>query len=770
MTISNNQNTFPAVTSNYRTVNKDQLQLAPPLMPLEDEVELSSIVDTFFDRRWMIFKFVLVGTLIGIIVAFSTKPVYESTMLIHVEDDKPNTSKNMLGDISSLFDVKAAAISEMEILNSRLVISRAVDNLGLYIGVQPRYFPLFGKWIAKNNVQLSEPGLFGYGGYVWGNESINVSSFYVPDAVQNKEFLVTVEAGGTFRIQQREANIDLVGKVGSELSAEIKDGKFELLIGHLHAKPGAQFTLKYIPKAQAIEAIQNSMTVAEKGKQSGIIGVTLEGNDAKLVNDTLIEIGQEYVSQNVKRKLEEAEKSLVFLDKQLPNLKQNLEQSESKYYEFRHAHGTIDLVEEAKLSLQQAVIEKAKRLELQQKREELLVGFTPSHPIIVGIDKQIQKMTSEINLSTEKIKKLPFLEEDLLRLNRDMKVNTELYAALLNSAQQLRLMKAGKVSNVRLIDAPMLPAEPARPNRSKIIGISLLVGLCLGVATAFFRKAFHHGIDNPQKIEQMLGARVVYATIPHSKTQAKLCKQIPGQSRALPILANVDPEDIAIESLRCFRTTLLFSMPDFRNNIVLISSPTRDLGKSFVTVNFAAVLAASGKRVLLIDADFREGHLHHYFEVDRRNGLSESIANVSLLKQAIRQNVQPNLDFLSTGNIPPNPSEYLLHPNFSSVLQSVSSEYDIVLIDPPPVLMVSDVLTIASHAGSVFILTRSGVTTESEINETIKRLNHAGITPQGILFNDLKLRTHQFDKYSYGNHQMLQQPESVGLLGSHSKR
>lgn len=770
MTIPNNQNTLPTVTSNYHAANKQLFQLSPPLMPVEDEVELSSIIATFFDRRWMIFKFVLVGALIGLVVAFSTKPVYESTMLIHVEDDKPNTSKNMLGDISSLFDVKAAAISEMEILNSRLVISRAVDNLGLYIGVSPRYFPIVGKWIAKNNPALSEPGLFGYGGYVWGNESINVSSFYVPNNVQNKEFLVTVEADGRFRLKQSEANIDLAGKVGTELQAEMKDGKLELLIGQLRAKPGAQFILRYIPKSQAIEAIQNSMTVAEKGKQSGIIGVTLEGNDPKLVNDTLIEIGQEYVSQNVKRKLEEAEKSLVFLDKQLPNLKKNLEQSESKYYEFRHANGTIDLVEEAKLSLQQAMAEKAKRLELQQKREELLVGFTPSHPIIVGIDKQIQKMSSEIDLSTAKIKKLPFLEEDLLRLNRDMKVNTELYAALLNSAQQLRLMKAGKVSNVRLIDAPMLPADPARPNRSKIVGISLLLGLCLGVATAFFKKAFHHGIDNPQKIEQMLGARVVYATIPHSQAQSNLCKQVSSQTRALPILANIDPEDIAIESLRCFRTTLLFSMPEFRNNIVLISSPTRNLGKSFVTVNLASVLAASGKRVLLVDADFREGNLHHYFETDRRNGLAESIANVSLLKQAIRRNVQPNLDFLSTGNIPPNPSEYLLHPNFSTVLESASAEYDIVLIDPPPVLMVSDVLTIASHAGSVFILTRSDVTTESEINETIKRLNHAGISPQGILFNDLKMRVHQFDKYSYGSHQALQHTESVGLLSSHSKR
>jgi tyrosine-protein kinase Etk/Wzc len=759
MKMQNDQNSLPVVTANYPVASKDLWQLSPPLIPVEEEVELSTIANTFYDNRWMILKWVIAGLFIGLIVAFATKPVYESTMLIHVEDDKPNTSKNMLGDISSLFDVKAAAISEIEILNSRLVISRAVDNLGLYISTSPHYFPLVGSWLAKFNSGLSDPGLFGYGGYVWGSEKMTVATFSVPENVQNKNFIVTALKDKQFRLQQKDANIDIVGKVDTQLESQLTGGKLELLISELNANPGAQFNLKYIPKFLAIEAVHSAMTVVEKGKQSGIISVTLQGTDPKMVNVTLTEIGQEYIDQNVKRKLEEAEKSLGFLDKQLPNLKGNLEQAEAKYYDFRHANGTIDLPEESRLSLQQAAAEKTKRLELQQKREELLIGFTTNHPVIVGIDKQIQMITSEINLRNEQIKKIPFLEEDLLRLNRDMKVNSELYAALLNSAQQLRLMKAGKVSNVRLIDAPMLPSSPVWPNRSKVIGIFLWLGLLVGVAMAFLRKAFQRGIDHPQKIEQMLGARVVYATIPHSKMQEALCKQVTAQSPALPILANVDPEDIAIESLRSFRTTLLFSMPEFKNNIVMISSPVRDHGKSFVTVNLAAVLAASGKRVLLVDADFREGHLHHYFETDRQNGLAESIADVGALKQAIRKNMQANLDFLPTGMLPPNPSEYLLHPNFSAVLQLVSSAYDVVLVDPPPVLVVSDVLTIGSHVGSVFILTRAGVTTELDINETIKRLNHAGISPKGILFNDLKLRNHQLDKYSYGNYRKLRQSD-----------
>lgn len=730
-------------------MNQPIIQPAPAMSQYEDEVDLSTYLNILLDNRWLIAKIALVVIALGCLYAIVTKPIYEATMLIHVEEDKPNTSKNILGDISSLFDVKAAAISEMELLNSRLVISRAVDNLGLYINARPKYFPVIGSMIASKNPNLSNPGLFGEVGYVWGSEHINVSIFYVPDALQNSDFVITAEGNNGFRLNHPEHKIDARGTVGSLLRIDTNKGKIALLIDRLDGKPGAQFFLKYKPKLTAISDVQSSMTVAEKGKQSGIIGVTLEGNDPKLSSDILTEIGQEYIRQNVTRKLEEAEKSLAFLDKQLPDLKQKLEQSEATFYQFRNSHGTVDLPEESKLSLQQSVAAKAKRIELQQKREELLIGFTPNHPLVIGINRQIQEMTNEINAMTEHIKKLPMLEQDLLRLNREIKVNTDLYTALLNTAQQLRLVKAGRVSNVRLIDAPMVASSPSKPNRPKIVGLAVVAGLFLGIAAAFFKKMLHAGIDDPRKIEKMLGARVVYATIPHSKTQEDLSKKAAVSMRGQPILTRIDPGDVAIESLRSFRTALQFSMSHFRNNIVLISGPTPGLGKSFVSINFAAVMASSGKRVLLIDADFRNGHLHRYFGLARKNGLAESITGAMPLKQAIHRNVLENLDFLATGNLPPNPSEFLLHPNFGALLKSVSASYDFVLLDPPPILAVSDTLIIAAHAGSVFILSRAGLTTEAEINEAIKRLNQAGISPKGILFNDMKVRPHHYSEYPY---------------------
>jgi tyrosine-protein kinase Etk/Wzc len=231
----------------------------------------------------------------------------------------------------------------------------------------------------------------------------------------------------------------------------------------------------------------------------------------------------------------------------------------------------------------------------------------------------------------------------------------------------------------------------------------------------------------------------VYASIPHSVHQEKLERKARGAS-VLPILAQVAPEDIAIESLRSFRAALMYAMPSFRNNIVMLAGPGRGMGKSFLSVNFAAVLAASGKRVLLIDADLRNGHLHRYFGISRELGLTQAIGGAQTIDEVIHRGVLDNLDFIPTGALPPNRSEFLQHSNFSNLLNVVGSRYDIVLIDPPPILAVSDALMIGAHAGAVFILARAGVTTAVEITESIKRLNHAGIVPQGVLFNDMALR------------------------------
>ncbi|MGI4717259.1 MAG: polysaccharide biosynthesis tyrosine autokinase [Janthinobacterium lividum] len=710
-----------------------------PAEPLSEEptVDFKGYLNTLYESRWLIGTITGIITVVAVLYALLAKPVYEANLMIHVEEESPTASKNILSEASSLFETKKAAIAEMELLRSRMVVSRAVDNLQLYIEVRPEYFPLVGSWFANQNGEaLSQPGLFGQGGYVWGGEKAEVSVFEVPDSWLKREFIITARPGNRYRFSGGGQSIAFDATVGQRYRVPTPSGLVEIKVDRLHANPGARFRIKRNSRLGTIQAIQSAMVITEQGKQSGVIQVKLQGENAERIHALLSEIGREYMRQNLARKTEEAEKSLAFLNQQLPILKRQLEQSEDRYNQFRNAHGTVDLREEARMSLTQAAAARTRRMELIQKKTELLSRFTEDHPVVAAINRQRKEVEAEIDAIDTRIRKLPVMEQDEARLTRDIKVKTDLYTALSNTAQQLRLISVGRVSNVRLVDAPIAPERPIKPNRPLIVALAVVTGLFLGTLIAVTRKAMRGGIDDPAKVERLLRAKVVYASIPHSVNEDKLMRKVKGEG-VLPLLAQILPEDPAVESLRSFRAALQFSMPHFRNNIVVFAGPTRGVGRSFVTVNFAAVMAASGKRVLLIDADLRNGRLHRYFGVSRDHGLSMAVSGAASVEGFIHRNVIDNLDFIPTGILPPNRSDFLLHLNFSTLLETLSPNYDLVLIDTPPLLQAADALVVGARAGAVFLLARAHVTTDAEITESVKRLNHAGLSPQGVLFNNI---------------------------------
>jgi tyrosine-protein kinase Etk/Wzc len=731
-----------------RAATKDTIY-APPPPPKEDELELSSFLGVLRDNARLILAIACAVTLAAVAYALLARPVYEASMLIHVEELNPAAAKNPLNEMSSMFETKKATTAEMELLRSRAVIGPAVERFKLYIESRPDVFPVVGRLLRQLRPgRLSQPGLFGFGGYVWGAERIDIAQFNVPPAMFNREFVITSLGEQRFSAYEPVSNIVFYGTAGPLLRAETDAGVIELQVARLDGLPGARFFARRQSAMASIRKLQRSLIVSEQGKQSGVIEARLEGGSAELVNATLLEIGQQYMAQNLARKSQDADQSLAFLERQLPKLKAKLESTEGAYNRFRNANGTVDFAEEARLSLQQAAAAKQRRTELQQKKAELLTRFTVRHPMVAAVNGQLQQVEQELGDVAQHIKTLPLLEQDALRLSREMKVDTDLYTALANTAQQLRIVSVGKSSNVRMVDAPMLSDEPVRPRRAMVVAVGLVCGLMLGVAGAFVRKSVQGGLDDPAHIEKLLGSRVVFASIPHSDAQEKLSRR-GAQGGRQPLLALDWPTDGAIEALRSFRASLQFSMPRFGNNVIMIAGPTSGLGKSFVSANFAAVMAASGKRVLLVDADVRNGRLHHLFGAGREHGLCEAITGAMPLGHVIRRDVIDNLDFIPTGCLNARRPDLFMHIDVGMLLDTVRAQYDLVLVDSPPILALADSLVIGSHAGAVFLVARAGVSTEREITESIKRLNQAGVAPVGILFNDVKPRLSGYG-YKYG--------------------
>ncbi|ODV44002.1 tyrosine protein kinase [Cupriavidus sp. UYMMa02A] len=724
-------------------------QTPPPVVvaaPAEDEIDLVRYLDVLLASRWLIASIAGLVLALGVAYAFLARPVYRADILVQVEDN-PNSANSLLGDVSSLFDVKALATAEIEILRSRMVVSKAVDNLRLYISAKPDYFPFIGASIASRAKGLSEPGLFGFGGFAWAGESINVGQFDVPESLEGTKFKLIALGDGRYRVEQSSLDAPLEGRVGQPMTAEQSVGNFTLLVKEMKAKAGITFNLVRYSHLQTVEALQDQLQIVEKGKQSGIIGASLNGTDPKVTASILNEIGEEYVAQNIKRKAAEAEKSLVFLGDLLPQLKGELERAEVKYNEMRNKRNTFNLSEEGKVFLQENVMAETRLLELKQKRTELSTRFAASHPGVQAIDQQIAALNTKVTAMATRMKAFPNLEQDTLRLMRDVEVNNDLYVGLLNNMQQLKLVKAGKVGNVRLLDNAPVPEEAVKPKKGLVIALAAILGILIGVVVAFVRNALFGGITDSQDIEQHTGLSV-YATVPLSTAQAFLTEEIRQRKRGNFVLAERNPNEPAIESLRSLRTALQFAMLDADNKRVLLTGPTPGVGKSFISANLAAVMASGGKRVLLIDADMRKGHLNQYFGKPRNNGLADVLIGKASLDQAVHREVLENLDFLSTGSLPPNPAELLLNARMVKLLDELDPQYDLVLIDTPPVLAVSDTAILAGRCGTVLLVTRFEKTTIGEVTESAKQLRQANADVNGVAFNGLDPNAY---RYGYGS-------------------
>lgn len=716
----------------------------------DDYLDLAGMI-ALLRRHWVSIAVIAIPIfLLGTAYAVLAPSVFQANLLIKVDVNDPSQRSNIPANLTGIFDLKTAAAAELEMLRSRAVVTRAVESARLYIDAKPKYLPLIGSWSARRSGgELSKPGLFGLPGYVWGSESIEVSQFDVPEAFEKKAFTLTLETPTTFNLHYSDL-VNVRGPVGQDVTLSTPGGNFLVKVDSIRALPGAQFVLRRFSMEDAVEELQKNLVIAERGKQSGLISVSLEGTSPALATRVLNEIGQQYIAQNVKLKTEEAEKSLAFLETQLPELKTAIETAEARFSSFRNARGTTDLSEEVKAILQQSVQSQVRLVELRQRQDELRTRYQDENPLVQAVSQQIKTVSGEIGSINEKIKRIPGTEQDLVKLTRDVRVNTDLYASLLATAQQLRLVKASTIGSARLIDTAVRSSTPVGPKRLVILAGAAAIGLFLGLFWAFVRHAITRSIDSPDELGRAQGIPV-FAVVPHSKRQSKLQSNILGRGMNVNLLSDQASEDGAVESLRTFRTALEFAKERARNNIIAITGPTASVGKSFIAANLAALLASSGKRVLLVDADLRDGYLHRYLGLERRTGLSELLAAQIQLSDAVHLNVIKNLDFMSTGELRARPADALANGVLGNMLDKIASVYDFVLIDTAPVLVGADALIVSSHAGMAFCVARRGTSRADQLAETINRFDQSGIPITGLIFNDAKPTDLAYG-YGYAQH------------------
>ncbi len=697
-----------------------------------DEIDLGKLFGILVDNRWSIILITFVFAVVGVAYALLATPIYKADALIQVEEK--SSGMPALGDMGELFGSESSATTEIEIVKSRMIIGKTIDKFNLTTVITPQYLPVIGKGLAR----LKDTSI-----------GVKVSRFEIPQNVIDPVYTLTVtdEGSGLYKLTDVDERKILIGKVG-ELAI---DGDYRLFITALNADTGSVFTLVKQSRLDATQDLQRNLAVGELGKQTGILQLSLTGENRADVENILNDISQNYLLQNVERNSAEAENSLEFLRSHLPNIKAELTSAEDKLNRFRQDNDSIDLGLEAKSTLEVMVTLEAQLNELTFKESDISQRFTKEHPAYLSLIDKRQTLLNERDKVNRQVQKLPKTQREVLRMTRDVEVNQQIYIQLLNKVQELNIVKASTVGNVRILDTAQSYTRSVKPKKPLIVVLATLLGGMLAITAALLRAAFHRGVENPDDIEAI--GLPVYASIPMSDWQVELDKKrqnkkIKTLNETLLTISN--PADLSVEALRSLRTSLHFAMMEAKNNILMISGPSPSIGKSFVSANMGAVVAKAGQRILVIDADMRKGRMECQMATTHKSGLSDYLSGQMPIEATIKELSIENFHYISRGDVPPNPSELLLHPRFQVLMEWASANYDMVIIDTPPILAVTDAAIVGAHAGTTFMVGRFSLNTAKEIDVAKQRFEKNGIEVKGFILNAVVRKASSYYGGNYG--------------------
>ncbi len=709
----------------------------------EDTIDLKELFFSLIAQWKMITLCVLLSIVCALLYLRTTPDTYAVDALVQVEDSK-GASAALLGDLSSMIEQKSPAQAEIEILKSRLVLSSVIDHLNLDIRVSGTEDSFWNRLIAKHEYDSeysSQSVLFKD-----NQKSFDIRQFDIPQYFQDKNLILKFAQGKYSLTDAATGQVVFSAPLNQVSQLQSEFGLWKVAIFSQD-----RFDATYNIQKQSLPAAMKSLTgnysVAERGKLTGVLGLNYQGSDKHHITQVLNAILAAYSQQNIERRTAETAQTLKFLEDQLPELKQQLDVAEREFNRFRQQFNTVDVTKESELYLTQSITLETQKAQLEQQVAEAAAKYTNEHPVMQQMNAQLGAINKRIAESDGTLKRLPELQRQYLQLFREVEVKQQLYTGLLNSYQQLRIAKAGEIGNVRIVDTAVEPIEPIKPKKLQILILSVFLGGFLGTLLALLRNMLRSGIKDSNQIENELDLPV-YATVPRSPVQESRIK-ILKKKKHIPILAVKNSDDIAIESLRSMRTAIHFALNSAKNNIIMISGPAPELGKSFISTNLATILAQSDKRVLLIDADLRRGYLHKYFNYDTQPGLTELLNGQHSLETVIRNTEVPGLSVISRGKSPTNPSELLSSAQFKNVLEQLSEKFDHVIIDTPPVLAVTDGIIISQYTGVNLVIARYAKTQMKELELTLNRFEQAGVKVNGFILNDIQRSSAGYG-YGYG--------------------
>lgn len=703
-----------------------------PATPDSDEMDLGRLFGELIDHRKLIIAVTTGFTVLAVLYALLATPIYQADALVQVEQKQGNAILSSLSQM--LPNSQPQSAPEIALLQSRMVLGKTVDDLNLQAQVKQKYFPLIGRGMAR--IMGDKPG------------NISVSRLYLPSEDDDSTPKITITVIDKKNYLVEGADFSINGTVGTLLT----EHGISLLVNSIDANPGDKFTVSQLTRLKAITDLQEVFNVADQGKDSGMLGLTLTGDNPELITRILDTISQNYLAQNIDRQAAQDAKSLDFLNMQLPKVRSDLDIAEDKLNAYRKQKDSVDLNMEAKSVLDQIVNVDNQLNELTFREAEISQLYTKEHPTYKALMEKRHILQEEKTKLNKRVSGMPATQQEVLRLSRDVESGRAVYLQLLNRQQELNIAKSSAIGNVRIIDNAVTETKPVKPKKILVVAIGLIFGLFVSVGLVLLRVFLRRGIESPEQLED-IGINV-YASVPVSewlaKNNRKSSKLRKNQSDTLLALEN--PADLAIEAIRSLRTSLHFAMMEAKNNVLMISGASPNAGKTFISSNLAATIALTGKKVLFIDADLRKGYVHKMLGRKQGQGLSEVLSGQVAVEKVIEHVDDAAFDYIGRGLIPPNPAELLMHPRFEALLKWGSQNYDLVVIDTPPILAVTDAAIIGRYAGTSLMVARFEVNTVKEIEVSMKRFEQSGVVVKGCILNGVVKKASSYYGYGYNHY------------------
>jgi succinoglycan biosynthesis transport protein ExoP len=734
--------------------SEESYQLPPPPAytyspyPEEKEVHLRDYWKVVWKRRWIIIALFLIVLITTAVATFTMKPIYRGTASLQINKENPQVM-----DFKEIFSVNMWDLdyyqTQYKILESRTLAKRVIQNLKLseHPEFQPKPLTPFQQW--KSNILKPIMSLF-------TSSKKNVASEKDSSETQKETAL----------INQFLSRL----KIEPIRNSRLVKVHFDSSYPELSAKVPNNLAAAYIQ-----QSVESRFIATEQVKE----WLTKQLEDLKAKVERADEALQAFGSRHDIISLEEKEnvtmQRLTELNEALTKAESERMAKEALYKQSKDKHfDALPSILENKLvmDLKQAYIQ------LEAQYMKLSGTFKPEYPEMVRLKNQMQsiqrRMDAEINKIISGIKndyesslrreylirqafdqqkaKVMEMKEQGIQYNilkREADTNKELYKGLLQRMKEAGVSAGLTISNIQVVDQAEIPAGPYKPNKRLNLLLAAVVGLFLGIGLAFFFEYLDNTLKTPEDVEQLIRLPS-FGMVPEISYERK--KRLEKASFPVELVTHGHPKSILSESYRNIRTSILLSFSEKPPKKIVITSPNPSEGKTTTVVNTAIALSQTGARVLIVDGDMRHPRIHKIFNQENGAGLSNFLSGNVPLDLIIKQTEVPNLYYIPSGPIPPNPSELIGSNLFKEMVKVLGNRFDHVVLDSPPALGFADSVILSTSVDGVILVVLGGKTPRETLQRAKEVLHQVNAKILGVVINRVDIHRSDYGYYYYRYH------------------